>query len=52
MAEWAGDVSDDQLDDEQRLIRNAVIRLNSKGGCKTEVAQEVLSDLVTKLKSL
>lgn len=52
MAEWTGDVGDDQLSEEQRLIRRAVIRLTSEGGCDPAVAQEVVNDLATQLKNL
>ena len=53
MAEWTGEVPDEQLSDEERLIRRAVKRLLAEAGCaKADVVYNVLKELVAGAKSL
>ncbi|MFP1155103.1 hypothetical protein ACK280_23920 [Mycobacterium sherrisii] len=50
MAEWTGDVNDGkQLNDEERVIRKAVLRLVTDGGSKADIAQAVVHDLAESL---
>ena len=50
MAEWRGQTIDEPgLTEEQRLIRPSVMRLVDEGGCKTDLAQSVVTDLVDRL---
>lgn len=49
--EWTGDISDEQLDDGQRMVRDAVMRLVKEGDCKAEAAQAVVHQLFEALQA-
>lgn len=49
MAEWLGEGSEPPTGAGDRFIRRYVTRLTTEGGCKTDVAQKVVHDLLTEL---
>ncbi|WP_018599389.1 hypothetical protein [Mycobacterium sp. 155] len=52
MQQWGGEVSEEQLEPEDLLIRECVMGLIEDGRCDANVAVTVVRELVTGLKSL